>query len=106
MREDLRLLPIVATFGSLVVIFMCSWPRLSLWQLSTPQPAICARRSHTYTSSRNCSLPPIVQHIHDDIKKKKKTKKRALYLLSGGLIGQVYERGEKGSLSGHGGKAS
>ena len=27
--------------------FLCAWPRLSLWQLSVPQPTICVRRSST-----------------------------------------------------------
>merc|ERR1712194_745247 len=26
---------------------LCAWPRLSLWRLPIPQPAICARRSST-----------------------------------------------------------
>merc|ERR1712194_454225 len=92
-RGDLRLLPIVATLGSLVAIFMCSWPRLSLWQLSTPQPAICARRSPTRV--QETARCPIVQYIHTMIlrKKKKKKKKESTLFALGRIIGQVYERG-------------
>ena len=67
---------------SLDVLFTCAWPRLSLWRLSTPQPAICVRRSPAKEEQQE-------EEQHTQYK-------GAIYSHSGGLTGQVYEQGGGG----------
>merc|ERR1711956_119847 len=55
--------------GCLIVLFMCAWPRLSLWRQSVPLPAICARRSPT----RGRVLLFAFRRSEKKKKKKKKT---------------------------------
>merc|ERR1712085_228645 len=56
---------------------LCAWPRLSLWRLPIPQPAICARRSSTRAFEKLLLSADsfVTVHPHEDINKKNKKNK-------------------------------